>query len=379
MRRVFLLGGLRSHVGVRNGIFKTVLPEELGAGVLRALGETIDLDLAERLYCGNAVGPGGNIGRLTLLKAGLPPSMPGITVDVQCASSLAAMDLAFGTIAAGQADFLIVGGVESSSLAPEKFYAVHDPRSHLRERRYHAAQFIPEEWCDEAMLLGAERTAEWAGISREEADRAALQSQRRAAKAADEGLLADVIVPLFGSVRDEAIRPGITEKVMRRARCMSGKDGGIITAANACTINDGAAFVLLCSDSFLRDHGLRAKAEILCTALTGGDPWRPPLAADEAAWAAIQKAGLTYEDMTAFEYNEPFSVIDVLFERAHPTVKERLNQWGGALAYGHPYGASGAIILIHLMKILESHGGGYGVASIGAAGGVGASVLLQSL
>lgn len=379
MKRVFLLGGLRSHVGVRNGIFKNVLPEDLGAGLLREIGKQFDLSQADGLYCGNAVGPGGNIGRLTLLKAGLSPSMPGITIDAQCASSLTAIDLAAGSIAAGRADFLIAGGVESSSLAPEKFYAVHDPRSSLRDRRYHAAQFIPEEWCDEAMLLGAERTAEWAGISREEADRAALESQRRAAKAAEEGLLSDVIVPLFGSVRDEAIRPRITEKVMRRARCMSGRDGGIITAANACTINDGAAFVLLCSDSFLRVHGLKAKAEIVETALTGGDPWRPPLAADAAAGAAIQKAGLTYEDMTAFEYNEPFSVIDVLFERAYPAVKERLNQWGGALAYGHPYGASGAIILIHLMKILESHGGGYGVASIGAAGGVGASVLLQSL
>ncbi len=378
MNRVFLLGGLRSHVGVRNGIFKDVLPEDLGAGVLAALGKQFDLSLADALYCGNAVGPGGNIGRLTLLKAGLPSSMPGITIDAQCASSLTAVDLAYGKIAAGQADFLIVGGGESSSLAPEKSYAERDPRSKLRPRRYHAAQFIPEEYCDEAMLLGAERTAELAKISREEADAAALASQRRAVAAAGEGKLDDVIVPLFGSTRDEAIRPRLNEKIVARARCMSGKEGGIITAANACTINDGAAFVLLASESFMKSHGLTPKAEIVTTALTGGDPLRPPLAADAAAAAAIQKAGLTYDDITAFEYNEAFSVIDVLFDRAHLAVKDRLNQWGGALAYGHPYGASGAIILIHLMKILESHGGGYGAASIGAAGGVGECVLLRS-
>lgn len=378
MNRVFLFGGLRSHVGVRNGIFKSVLPEDLGAGVLCALGQKFDLAAADALYCGNAVGPGGNIGRLTLLKAGLPASMPGITIDAQCASSLTAVDLAYGKIASGQADFLIVGGAESSSLAPEKSYAEHDPRSRVRARRYHAAQFIPDECCDEAMLLGAERTAELAQISREEADAAALASQRRAVAAEARGDLAGVIVPLFGSTRDEAIRPRLNEKIMSRARCMSGMPGGIITAANACTINDGAAFVLIGSERFLKSHGLSPLAEIVGTALTGGDPWRPPLAADAAAGAAIEKAGLAYEDITAFEYNEAFSVIDVLFGRAHPDVKDCLNQWGGALAYGHPYGASGAIILIHLMEILKSQGGGYGVASIGAAGGVGESILIKS-
>lgn len=376
MERVFLIDGLRSHVGIRGGIFRSVLPEQLGASVLKALGKRQDLSLAEGLFCGNAVGPGGNIGRLTLLAAGLPASLPAVTIDMQCASSLAAVDLAYGKLASGQCQCLIAGGVESSSLAPEKRYHEKDPRSGLRERVYHAAQFIPGEFCDEAMLLGAERTAGKAGISREEADRAALASQRRAAAAEEAGIFKNDIVPLFGSTRDEAIRPRLNEKIMRRAPVMSGVPCGIVTAANACTINDGAAFLLLATETFARDHHLEPRAEIVMTAMTGGDPECPPFAADEAAAAVLGKMGLAYSDVTTFEYNEAFSVIDVLFERNHPEVKDRLNPYGGALAYGHPYGASGAIILLHLLASLEEKGG-YGVASIGAAGGVGEAVLLR--
>lgn len=377
MERVFLIDGLRSHVGIRGGEFRDVLPEKLGAGVLRALGKRQDLAAADGLFCGNAVGPGGNIGRLTLLEAGLPAAMPAVTFDMQCASSLAAVDLAYGKLASSQAGCLIVGGVESSSLAPEKRYHERDPRSGLRKRAYHAAQFIPGEFCDEAMLLGAERTAKKAGITREEADQAALASQQRAAVAQAAGVFSGCIVPLFGSSRDEAIRPRLNEKIMRRAPVMSGVPGGIVTAANACTINDGAAFLLLTSESFIEAHHLEPKAEIIASAMTGGDPECPPFAADTAAAAVLQKAGLSYSDVTAFEYNEAFSVIDVLFERAHPEAYDRLNPYGGALAYGHPYGASGAIILLHLLASLEEKGG-YGVASIGAAGGVGEAVLLRS-
>lgn len=379
MNKVYILAGLRSHVGVRGGIFRDVLPERLGAGVLRGLGLSYDLEKLDGIFCGNAVGPGGNIGRLTALTAGLPETIPAVTLDLQCASALAAVEYAALKIAAGDADFLAAGGTESSSLAPEKRYVPRDPRSQVREPLYHCAQFIPGEISDNAMLLGAERAAAFAGITREEADKAALESQRRAVRAEKAGVLFNVILPLFGSTRDEAIRPKLNEKVMKRAPVISGFPGGILTAANACTINDGAAFLLLCSEKFLKENGLKPRAEILGTAAVGGDPARPPLICDAAAGAAIKKCGLSYEELSAFEYNEAFSVIDVLFSRAHPAEAERLNQFGGALAYGHPYGASGAIILLHLLRVLEETKGNYGTASIAAAGGVGESVVIRTI
>lgn len=227
------------------------------------------------------------------------------------------------------------------------------------------------------MLLGAERAAKAAGITRKEADEAALLSQERAKKAAEEGVLSDVILPLFGSSRDEAIRKRMSEKLLERAPRVTDFPGGILTAANTCTINDGAAFVLLASERWLRERHLLPSAEIKGFQMTGADPAVPPLSADLAVSSLLRDKGLFYSDVDAFEYNEAFAVISAAFRKKHKDVADRLNRWGGALAYGHPYGASGAEIMIHLMKILEKEGGRLGAASIPAAGGVGEAILIR--
>ena len=375
---VYLLGGYRSHIGVRYGIFKSIRPEILGGKVLSAVWQRFGEGAASDLViCGNAVGPGGNIGRLTTLAAGLPISTPALTVDLQCASGLTAIDLAAAKIASGGCDFIIAGGTESASLAPHRIYHENDERSQKRKPEFTAAQFIPEEWGDDAMLLGAERAAKKAGITREEADEAALLSHQRAQAALVEGKLSSMILPLFGSTKDEAVRPRMSERLLARAPRVTDFPGGILTAANACTMNDGAAFVALASEKWVKAHGAKPFAKIVATHLTGGDPWCPPLTADLAAGELLKKQGLSYEAVDAFEYNEAFAVISAHFRKNHETVKERLNSWGGALAYGHPYGASGAEIMLHLVARLADGGGHLGLAAIPAAGGVGQAILIE--
>lgn len=375
---VYLLGGYRSHIGVRYGIFKSIRPEILGGRVLSAVWQRFGMGAAPDLViCGNAVGPGGNIGRLTTLTAGLPISTPALTVDLQCASGLTAIDLAAAKIASGGCDFIIAGGTESASLAPHRIYHENDERSQKRKPEFTAAQFIPEEWGDDAMLLGAERAAKKAGITREEADEAALLSHQRAQAALTEGKLSSLVLPLFGSTKDEAIRPRMSERLLVRAPRVTDFPGGILTAANACTMNDGAAFVALASEKWVKAHGAKPFAKIVATHLAGGDSWCPPLTADLAAGELLKKQGLSYEDIDAFEYNEAFAVISAHFRKNHETAKDRLNSWGGALAYGHPYGASGAEIMLHLVARLADGGGHLGLAAIPAAGGVGQAILIE--
>ena len=380
MNHVYILGGLRSHFGVRYGIFKTIRPEILGAEVLKELKKRyFPRGNPDLFLCGNAVGPGGNIGRLTWLEAGLAKQVPALTLDLQCASGLAAIDMAAAKIRSGDCDLVVAGGVESASLVPRRIYAEQDERSRLRNPEFTAAQFIPKEFGDDAMLLGAERAAKKAEISREEADEAALLSHQKALMARGKGYLNDVILSLFGSTEDEAIRPRMGRRLLARAPRVTKVKDGILTSANACTMNDGAAFVVLASASWIEKHHAAPWAEVLGTQMVGGDPRRPPLSADLAVEALLDKWGMIYRQVDAFEYNEAFAVISAHFYKTHPEVADRLNGWGGALAYGHPYGASGAEIMIHLLRRLQVGNGKYGVAAIPAAGGVGEAILVRNM
>lgn len=377
MNRVYILGGLRTHIGVRNGIFKSVRPEVLGGQIVKALCEKYEIKGPNALFCGNAVGPGGNIGRLLALEGKLSERTPAMTIDLQCASGLASIHMGALSIMAGENDVVFAGGTESASLQPRRIYVENDERAHERNPEFTAAQFIPGEFSDDAMLLGAERAAKEAHITREMADESALLSQNRAKQVEEAGFLNSVILPLYGSTRDEAIRKRMSEKLLARAPRVTDFPGGILTAANTCTINDGAAFVILVSERWARRHGVMPLAEIMSMKMMGSDPLVPPLSADRCVSALLSNRGLFYKDIDAFEYNEAFAVISVDFRKNHPEVADRLNRWGGALAYGHPYGASGAEIMIHLMAILSHEDGRYGIASIPAAGGVAESILIS--
>lgn len=377
--QVFVLGGLRSHIGIRNGIFKHTLPEFLGAEVLKAVVNRYELKAIDQIICGNVIGTGGNIGRLSALQAGIAEEVPTFTIDSQCASGLTSIDLAFSKISAGQCDLIIAGGIESTSLKPRRFYHENDRRFSREQPEYQCAQFAPHEYRDDAMILGAERVAEKEKILRSDVDRWALMSHQRALVAQEEEVLKDITISISESKKDEAIRKGMSQRLLERAPAVSSFSNGVVTAANACTTNDGAAFVVLCSEKWLQRSGIAPQAEIVQSALIGCNPLYPPLATEIATDQLVQKAKMSYGEIDAFEYNEAFGVIDVLFERAHPTLIDRYNRFGGALAYGHPYGASGGIIFLHLLKSLAISQGEYGIASIAAAGGIGQSILIRRI
>ena len=191
MEKVYLIGGLRSHIGLTGGLFKTVPAEELAAAVLQKIMAKYPCVLqADGLLCGNAVGTGGNITRLAALKAGLPATVPALTIDMQCASAAASIELAMTKIGSGMADILIAGGFESTSMQPVRVYAKADPR--YREEGFTVAQFSPDTTSAKAMLEGAERTSQKHDFSREELDAFAVRSHQLAKKAREENRLDEI-------------------------------------------------------------------------------------------------------------------------------------------------------------------------------------------
>ena len=373
---VYILGGLRTPIVVANTKFKNIRPEIFGAEVLKALRGKFNLNRVDEVICGNAVGTGGNLARLMTLLAGFDESTPALTVDRQCASGAAAISIAYAKISAGLADVIIAGGAESSSLQPLRIYNKNDDRFNLSaddniQGAYKTAQFSPDELDSLAMLKGAQRVAQAENISKAALDDWAFISHQRANNA--KNILKNFIVPINGICADNGIK-NITAKLLERAPRPLGENS-IISAANACRINDGAAFVVLASENFVRENNLLHAAQIIDVATGGVNPLESPRGAQAVADKILAKNNLSYENLAAIEFNEAFAVIDVLFERAHKNLVSIYNQLGGALAYGHPYGASGAILLIHLLASLKN---GLGLIAIAGAGGTGESILIEA-
>ena len=408
MEKVYLIGGLRSHIGLTGGLFKTVPAEELAAAVLQKIMTKYPCVLqADGLLCGNAVGTGGNITRLAALKAGLPATVPALTIDMQCASAAASIELAMTKIGSGMADILIAGGFESTSMQPVRVYAKADPR--YREEGFTVAQFSPDTTSAKAMLEGAERTCQKHGFSREELDAFAVRSHRLAKKAREENRLNEIVVSVFGSEGDEGIRDRMSPKLAARMPklfteeevkdLLAGASASLpikenvdkqnvlqehkvavtplLTAANACLMNDGAAFVVLASRQAVEQYGLRPEAELLAGFDWGVEPRYSAEGAIETGEHLLQRCDLQPEQIDVFEYNEAFAVISALFARKYPELTARYCPWGGALAYGHPYGASGAILLLHLWQELKQTEGKLGLLSIAGAGGLGTALLVK--
>ena len=382
MEKVYVLGALRTPIVTKNGKFKTVPAEELGASVIRAITEKFP-DAARNLsgvIGGNAVGTGGNIARLAALTAGIDETVPAWTVDMQCASAAAALAAAYHAIACGEGDVYLAGGMESSSLQPLRVYDKKDARFAKTpggDGAYYTAQFAPGDLDPQTMLRGAERVVKAENVAKEELDAWAIESHRRAAAAQKKGVLRPFIVSVNGVDEDDGIRPRMNQKLLDRLPRLFGADS-VTTAGSSCLINDGAAFALLVGENWLRKHpAIRPAARIVAAQAMGGAPDESPRGAMRTAEALLSRLGMRMEEMAAIEFNEAFAVIDVLYERKYPDLVARYNTLGGALAYGHPYGASGAILLVHLLSALESVGGGFGLLSIAGAGGMGEALLLE--
>lgn len=375
MNEVYILGGLRSYIGVKNGIYKNILPEDLGAEVLKSLIEKYNIKNIDEIICGNSIGTGGNITRLMALKAGISEEVPAFTVDMQCASSSKAVEIGYNKIKAKEANIIIVGGFESSSMKPLRIYNDKDYRSSVNNGKYNVAQFSPEEFGDDTTFKFGERVVEEENITEEELNYWSIRSHKKAFESKD--ILKSITLSINGSTKDEGIRKNISERLLNRLPKII--KSGKTNVGNISLTNDGAAFLVLCSEEYLKENNLKSEYKIKGTKTIGINPLVSPKGALKACSLLLEKENLSYEDISAFEFNEAFAAIDVMFQRKNPSLIDRYNIFGGALAYGHPYGASGAIIMLHLLKALEKTKGRYGVTSIAASGGISMAILIERI
>ncbi|WP_196593855.1 thiolase family protein [Pectinatus sottacetonis] len=375
-----LIDGARTAIGKRNGIFKNILPEKLAAVVLNEIINKNNLqpENIDAVVMGNIIGPGGNIARVSVLEAGWPYEIPAFTIDVQCSSGLTAVDMAAAMIVSGRADLVIAGGVESTSLAPRRYFSDRDPRK-KNDGFYEQAPFSPEWVGNPDIGMAAEFLVDKFNISREQMDELALKSHQKACVAED-GCLRSLIVPVWNNghcfSKDEGPKKNMSMKLLSR---LSGafKENGNITAGNSCLKHDGAALLLVASQAAVKKYGLVPQALLYPAVNVGCDPNFFPLGPINAIKKLQHIYNFKMECVEAVEINEAFAVQIIVCCKALNIPLDLVNQMGGAIAFGHPYGASGAIILLHLLRTLRTKQKKMGIASIGAVGGLGTAILMK--
>jgi len=352
----FLIGGKRTAVVPRGGAFAGLRLEDLAAPVVVALlaAAGIAPDQVDEVIVANAIGPGGNVARRVALAAGLPERVAGLTVDRQCAGGLDAVLLARGMVLAGLAEVVVAGGVESYSQAPER-------RMPGAAAPYGQAPFTPWPERDPGMAEAADALGRRLGISRARADDWAVESHAKALRAD----LGSETMEVAGVGRDAFARR-LSPAVAARATVVAGD----VTAANAAVAADGAAFVLVVSE---RVAARAARALRIAGGVTrGGVPWEPGLAPVAAMAEALGACGLRAGDLERAEVMEAYAVQAIACVEGAGLDPARVNIKGGALARGHPVGASGAVLAVRMFADL---GPGAGVAAIASAGGIGTAVV----
>ena len=375
MADVVIVWAKRTAIGRAFGQFKTVEPSDLAAPLLRqAITDTqIDAAIVDDVVLGNVVGPGGNIARVSLLQAGFPTSVPGVTVDRQCGSGLEAIMRGFEAIKSGQADVILAGGVESVSRAPWKM--MQPTASGHMPTLYHRAAFTPPEYGDPDMGVAAENVAERFHITREEQDRYALHSHEKAVRSQQQGRFDEEIVAIHGMTTDECPRADTSADKLARLRPVF-SDHGTVTAGNACPLNDGAAVVLLMSLAAAKRYNLKPLATIVDAAAAGVDPDILGIGPVPATQKLLARQQLQVEAIDVVEFNEAFASQVLASLTLLNIPLHKVNVGGGALALGHPYGASGAILVTRLVHELQ-HGHTFGLATLGIGGGLGLALLVK--
>ncbi|CAL9360366.1 Beta-ketoadipyl-CoA thiolase [Streptomyces sp. enrichment culture] len=399
MKDVYLVDAVRTPIGKYNGSLASVRPDDLAAHAIRELlARTPGLDPArvEDVYFGNANGAGEenrNVGRMAALLAGLPTSVPGVTVNRLCASGLEAVIQAARAIAVGDASVAVAGGVESMTRAPyvlpksdRPFPAGHTELYSTTLGWRMVNPRMEPQW---TVPLGesAELIADKHKITREQQDEFALASHHKAARARAEGLFDAELAPVTVPRRkgdpvvvavDECVREDASLEAMARLKPSFRKDGGTVTAGNASPLNDGAAALLLTDEEGLRATGREPLARISATGVSATDPHYFGLAPVEAVNRALAKAGRTFADLDVLELNEAFAaqVLGCVAEwpEFDPAI---LNPQGGAIALGHPLGASGARLAGTLAHQLARKGSGIGVATLCIGVGQGLALVLE--
>ena len=394
MSEAFLVDGIRTPVGRYGGALSSVRPDDLAALVV---GETVSRsgvphDAIDEVILGAANQAGEdnrNVARMAVLLAGLPDTLPGITVNRLCASGMSAITMASQAIRSGDADVIVAGGVESMSRAPwvqakpdrawAKPGAVFDTSIGWR---FANPRLVGRDKATFSMPETAEEVARVDGISRADADAFALLSHQRALAAIDAGRLAAEIVPVEtarGIVdTDEGPRPETSLEVLAKLRPVVA-GGEVVTAGNASSLNDGASAIVVASADAVERHGLRARARIVASATAALAPEIMGLGPVPATEKALAKAGLTVADLGAVELNEAFATQSLASIRRLGLDPEIVNADGGAIALGHPLGSSGSRLIVTLLRRLEATGARYGLATMCVGVGQGTAMIVERL
>ena len=391
MREVVIVAATRTAVGAFQGSLSRIPAPELGAAVIRRLladtglpGQDVDEVILGQVL---TAGAGQNPARQATLKAGLPHTVPAMTLNKVCGSGLKAVQLAYQAIACGDAEIIIAGGQENMSMAG---YVLPDARTGLRMNHATLVDSIIQDglwdaFNDYHMGITAENLAEQYGISREEQDAFAATSQQRACAAINAGRFQDEITAIeipqrnAESVRfeqDEQPRPNTSAQTLTKLR-PAFKPGGTVTAGNSSSLNDGAAAVMLMSADKAAELGLPVLARIVTAASAGVDPAIMGIGPVFATGKALKKAGWTLADVDLIEANEAFAAQALAVGRELNWDRDKVNVNGGAIALGHPIGGSGCRILVTLLHEMVKRDAKKGLATLCIGGGQGIALLIE--
>ncbi len=382
MKEVVIVEGVRSPVGRRKGQFREMRPDELAAVVIEELVNRagVDKGVVEDVILGcvsQSGEQGGNIARTAALIAGFPDFVPGVTIDRQCGSSQQAVHFGAQAILSGDMDIVIAGGVESMTRVP-MFSNMQGAKPSKK---------LTDQYEIINQGLSAERIAEKWGFSRQQLDAYAVKSHERAQHAIDAGLYDKEIVSIDVSdeqgdfqkvTTDEGPRPGTTEDVLAGLK-PAFDEQGVITAGNASQMSDGASAVLLMSKEKAQELGLKPKARILARTVVGSDPTLMLTGPIAATKKVLEKAGLSIEDMDRYEVNEAFAPVPLAWLSDIGGDPDKLNVNGGAIALGHPLGATGTKLLVSLVHELERSNSRYGLLAICEGMGMANATIIERI
>ncbi len=383
MAEAYIIDAVRTPVGRRRGGLATVHPADLGGHVLRALVDRTGIDpgaVEDVIFgCVDTVGPqAGDVARTCWLAGGLPDHVPGTTIDRQCGSAQQAAHFAFQGVMSGTADLLVAGGVQNMSMIPISAamlagepYGFADPFST-------SAGWIERYGTQEvSQFRAAEMIAEKWDCTREDMERFALESHRRALRAIDEGRFAREIVPLNGVSVDEVPRRDTSLEKMATLKPL--REGGRLTAAVSSQISDAAAALLIASERAVKQHGLKPRARVHHISVRGADPVWMLTAPIPATAYALGKAGMTKDDIDLVEINEAFASVVLAWQKETGFDPAKVNVNGGAISLGHPLGATGARLMTTLLCELERTGGRYGLQTMCEGGGQANVTIIERL